>query len=178
MDRDERARIFCSLELPDDVVDAFVVWQASLGDGRFRLVPRENLHVTLAFLGRTPVDRIDEVVGALRDVARDALQPAFEVDRYRETANVGMLACGDEDGRGARLAAALGARLENAGLYRPERRPWLPHVTVVRFRKRPLLRPRLPELGSFVTSDAAVNMSVLRPTGAQYTKIDSVALGG
>jgi len=178
VDRDERARIFCSLELPESVVDALVRWQTTLGDGCFRLVPRENLHVTLAFLGRTPVDRIDEVVGVLRDVAHDALRPAFEVDRYRETASVGMLVCGDEDGRGARLAAALGTSLENAGLYRRERRPWLPHVTVVRFREPPRLQPRLPKLGSFVTSDAAVNMSVLRPTGAQYTKIDSLALGG
>ena len=89
-----------------------------------------------------------------------------------------MLVLKDLTGAATRLADDLFARLESAGLYRPERRPWLPHVTVVRFRERPRLRPRLPELGPFVTSDAAVNMSVLRPTGAQYTKIESVALGG
>jgi hypothetical protein len=47
----------------------------------------------------------------------------------------------------------------------------------VRFRHRPRLSPPLPELEPFVTSDAAVYMSVLRPSGAQYSILESVAIG-
>jgi hypothetical protein len=51
-------------------------------------------------------------------------------------------------------------------------------VTVIRFRQRPRLQPELPNLAPFVPSDAAVYLSRLRPGGAQYEVLESVALGG
>ena len=89
-----------------------------------------------------------------------------------------MLVCDDADGRATRLAEGLHERLERLGVYERERREWLPHVTVVRFRRRPRLQPQLPDLEPFVTSEAAVYMSVLRPSGAQYEVLQSVALEG
>ena len=61
-------------------------------------------------------------------------------------------------------------------MYEREGRPWLPHVTVLRFRSRPRLDPPVPDLGQFRPSDAAVYMSALRPTGAQYRVLESVPL--
>jgi 2'-5' RNA ligase len=89
-----------------------------------------------------------------------------------------MLVLDDEGGRATRIAEDLQERLEGIGVYRRERRPWLPHITVVRFRERPRLRPPVPDLGAFGPSDAAVYHSALRPDGAQYTVLESVALGG
>jgi 2'-5' RNA ligase len=89
-----------------------------------------------------------------------------------------MLVCDDEGGRATSLAGDLHARLERLGVYERERREWLPHLTVIRFRERPRLQPPLPELEPVVTSEAAVYMSVLRPSGAQYEVLQSVALGG
>ena len=63
-------------------------------------------------------------------------------------------------------------------VYEREQRPWLPHLTVVRFRERPRLRPPLPDLGEVSPSDAAVYHSLLRSTGAQYAVVESFALGG
>ena len=48
-----------------------------------------------------------------------------------------MLALDDERGRAGRLARDLHGRLEALGVYEPERREWLPHVTVLRFKTRP-----------------------------------------
>ena len=62
--------------------------------------------------------------------------------------------------------------------YRREQRRWLPHVTVVRFRERPRAWPDVPELPGFSPSDAAVYLSRLRPTGAQYVVLESFGLGG
>jgi 2'-5' RNA ligase len=84
----------------------------------------------------------------------------------------------DIDGRGGLLAEALATRLEELGVYRPERRPWLPHVTVARFRRPPGLRSELPRLGEVSPSEAALYTSVLRRTGAQYEIRESVPLGG
>ena len=77
-----------------------------------------------------------------------------------------------------RLFCALTLPDEALGVYRREARPWLSHVTVLRFRRAPRLRPSLPELGAFSPSGAAVYHSVLRPGGAQYDVLHFVALGG
>ena len=89
-----------------------------------------------------------------------------------------MLTFDDEGGAATVIAERLHEALEELGVYRREARPWLPHVTVLRFRDRPRLRPELPELGDVVPSAAAVFISRLRPGGAEYESVESVALGG
>jgi 2'-5' RNA ligase len=178
---DERVRLFCALPLPTDAVENVVRWQEEelSGAAGARLVGPENLHVTLAFLGSTPTDRVDEVVGSLSEAARGVEeQIVLRVREYRETRSVGMLALADEGGRAAGLADGLQARLEALGLYRSEKRPWLAHLTVLRFRARPRLGPAPPDLGGVSPSEAALYHSVLRPGGAQYVTVESVLLGG
>jgi 2'-5' RNA ligase len=173
----ERLRLFCALRLPDAGLDRLERWQSEqLREGR--VVPREHLHVTLAFLGSTPSTELAAVAGALGEAAAQAGEIVFSAARYRETRSVGMIVLEDETGEGARVAEALFDRLERLDLYEREGRPWLPHVTVLRFRSRPRLDPPLPDLGQFRPSDAAVYMSALRPTGAQYRVLESVPLGG
>jgi RNA 2',3'-cyclic 3'-phosphodiesterase len=175
----DRLRLFCALQLPNAVLDALERWQAEhLGDGGGRIVPREHLHVTLAFLGSRPASELEAVRGALRDAAREAGEIVFSAQRYRETRSVGMVVLEDETGEGGRLAARLFERLEELGVYEREKRSWLPHVTVLRFRSPPRLRPPVPDLGTFSPSDAAVYHSLLRPSGAQYEILETVALGG
>lgn len=169
-----RIRLFCALRLPEPVLDELVAWQAqAVGGADARLVPRPNLHVTLAFLGWWPAERVGEVTETLRTRAGGIPPPVFAAKRYRETRSVGMVVLSEDRG-----AARLAYGLQRDLLGQVERRPWLPHVTVVRFRDRPRLRPEIPELGTFRTSDAAVYHSVLRSTGAQYEVLESVALGG
>jgi RNA 2',3'-cyclic 3'-phosphodiesterase len=176
----ERLRLFCALRLPADTVEELWRWQAEAfgGAGDVRVLGREQLHVTLAFLGSRPTGELDAIAAELRAAALAAGPATLTVRGYRETRSVGMLALEDEGGRAASLAANLHERLERLGIYEQERRAWLPHLTVIRFRERPRLHPPLPELGSFMTSEAAVYMSVLRPSGAQYEVLQSVALEG
>jgi RNA 2',3'-cyclic 3'-phosphodiesterase len=173
----ERLRLFCALRLPNSTLDRLEAWQAEhLRAGR--VVPRDHLHITLAFLGSTPAHELQPVAGALGEAAAPAGEIVFSATRYRETRSVGMVVLEDETGEGERLAEGLFDRLERLGVYEREQRPWLPHVTVLRFRSRPRLDPPVPDLGQFRPSDAAVYMSALRPTGAQYRVLESVPLGG
>ena len=173
----ERARLFCGLRLPDEALDVLSEWQDShIRSGR--PVPRGHLHVTLAFLGHRPVAELEPILGALRESAAAAGPIRLVPERYRETRSVGMLELTDPGGGAERLADDLQRRLEELGVYERERRTWLPHLTVVRFRERPRLRPPLPDLGEVVPSDAAVFLSRLRPSGAEYFVVESFALGG
>jgi RNA 2',3'-cyclic 3'-phosphodiesterase len=174
----ERLRLFLALRLPEHVLDAVAAWQAQLPAG-VRVVPRDHLHVTLAFLGSRPADELEAIVGALRTAA--ASPPAdlpLAASRYRETRSVAMLVLEDPSGGATALAGDVQARLEALGAYRREERPWRPHLTVARFRERPRLRLDPPTMGTFVPSDAAAYLSRLHPGGAQYAVLESVGLGG
>lgn len=177
MASDEHIRLFCALQLPEAAVVAIAGWQVEHLSGG-RIVPADHLHVTLAFLGSRPRS---EQPGIVRELGRAAAASGLvrlRLERYRETSSVGMLVFEDSGGAGSALARALGAGLERIGAYRPEQRPWLPHVTVTRFRARPGLEPPLPVLGAVDAVRAALYCSTLRPTGARYDVLETVALGG
>lgn len=175
---DERPRLFLALRLPEHVLDALEAWQADALAGGGRVLARDHLHVTLAFLGHRPATEVDGILAALRDAVAGARGFELEPLRYRETRSVGMLVFADPSGEARGLAAALHGRLEALGVYEREQRPWLPHVTVLRFRTPPRLRPPLPALGRFAPSEAAAFLSRLHPSGAQYEVLDAVSLGG
>jgi 2'-5' RNA ligase len=171
---DERLRLFCALCLPDETVAHLVRWQARELRGGRAVVPGKR-HVTLAFLGGRPAAELPAIAGLLRDVATGAAGLQLRLRGYRETRSVGMLTFDDEGGGATALAERLQEGLEELGVYRREARPWLPHVTVLRFRNRPRLRPELPELGEVVPADAAVFISRLRPGGAEDESVETVA---
>jgi 2'-5' RNA ligase len=174
---DERLRLFLALRLPDDALDVLERWGAAELSGG-RVVPREHLHVTLAFLGSRPAAELPGIEQALADASAAAAPIALAPVRWRETRSVGMVVLEDEGGAATELAGDLHERLETLGVYEREARPWLPHVTVLRFRERPRLRPPLPRLGRFAPSDAAAYLSRLHPSGARYEVLESYALGG
>ena len=171
---DDRIRLFLALEVPDDVANELVQWgQRSLACGRVL----ESFHVTLAFLGSQPQSVVEPIVNLLRREAA-ATEP-FELEPvgYRETRSVGMLVLADPSGRAAALADRVQRSLERLGVYERERRPWLPHVTVLRFRNRPRLDPPLPGIRAFAPSEAAALLSRLHPSGARYEVLESCSIG-
>ncbi len=183
VEESERLRLFCALRLHDAVIERLEPWQHEHLSGG-RLVRPEDLHITLAFLGSRPRSELPAITTQLREAAKRAKRPRLSVWRYHETSRVGMLVLqegnlvlreGNPDA--AFLAADLQQRLETLGVFRREHRPWKAHITVIRFRERPRLDPPLPDLGTVRPSDAAVYMSILRPTGAQYEVLESVPLG-
>jgi 2'-5' RNA ligase len=194
---DERLRLFCALQLPDETVGELTAWQAvnlqagkrdagtlDVGKPRGgRIVPPENLHVTLAFLGSRPAGEVPAIVGALRAAAAAAGPIELRPLRYRETGSVGMIVLKDVTGSATILAEDLTARLERLGAYRSERRPWLPHVTVLRFKERAGLTPEATNIRSIHVVRSALYRSVLgrgpaEHSGATYDALKTAALGG
>src|SRR5205085_1498642 len=78
-----------------------------------RVVPREHLHITVAFLGHRPAGELEDVLRELRAAAGSAqedlrLAPA----RYRETRSVAMLALNDVGGGATAFADDVQAQIE------------------------------------------------------------------
>jgi RNA 2',3'-cyclic 3'-phosphodiesterase len=171
---DERLRLFLALQIPEDAVTAIAEWQVRELSGR--LVPRESMHVTLAFLGSRPAHELPTILRVLEEAARNAVPPLFDVVRWRERRAAGMLELRDRHGTAAaEIARDVQAPLAELGIFRLENRDWLPHVTVLRYRQPPRLRPELPEL-AFVPSGVAAFLSRLHPSGALYEVLESFRL--
>jgi 2'-5' RNA ligase len=182
----DRIRLFCALQLPAATARELVEWQrehlqaaAQNRSGRgARIVPPENLHVTLAFLGSRPADELSAISGAVAEAAAAIGPVRLRPAGYREGRSVGMIVYEDVTGAATELADNLRERLERLGAYRREARPWLPHVTVLRFNDRPGLAPSVENIRSISAVRAALYSSALRPSGAQYDVLETVALGG
>lgn len=171
---DGRLRLFLALQLPRAVEDALREWgDRHLRGGRVL----DHFHVTLTFLGSQPRDAVPAVGELLAREAAASRPFLLEPVRYRETRSVGMLVLADPSGEATRLAERVQIGLERLGVYERERRPWLPHVTVLRFRERPRLVPPLPEIDPFAPSGAAAFLSRLHPSGARYEVLESCAIG-
>ena len=117
---DARIRLFCALRLPEDVLDRLAAWQGRHVPADVRAVPRENLHVTLAFLGARPAGEVDAIAGELSAAAAAAGPIELATERYRETRSVGMVVLADAGGAATALADDLAGRLARLGVYRPE----------------------------------------------------------
>jgi RNA 2',3'-cyclic 3'-phosphodiesterase len=173
----DRIRLFCALQLPDDARAELAGWAAArLQEGR--LVRADDLHVTLAFLGHRPADELPRLAAELRRASRDGAAAELRPLRYRETRGVGMIVLEDVGGAATALAADLQERLERLGAYRREARPWLPHVTVQRFRRPAGERPVVANMRSIHVVRSALYRSLLGPGGARYDVLETAALGG
>jgi 2'-5' RNA ligase len=135
----ERVRLFVALELSDQALHALVRWrEEALRDLEgLRLIEPEHLHVTLCFLGwrdAAEVQAIEEACNrASRSIAELELGPSIWLPPRRpRVLAVELLEAG---GTLASCQAALAGELECGGFYRPEKRPFRPHVTVARVRR-------------------------------------------
>ena len=173
------ARLFVALDLPADVRDAL----AALVPDRpeLRPVPVEALHVTLVFIGHRPEEDVPSVATAVRDSVgglRAATLRGGEVVPIPRRGRPRLFALDlvDEGGRAAYVQAAVSRALEP--WYEPEKRPFWPHVTLARVRKRERARPLdvEPPAGEFVASEVTLYRSRLSPKGASYEAIERVKL--
>ncbi|HSS03974.1 MAG TPA: RNA 2',3'-cyclic phosphodiesterase [Solirubrobacterales bacterium] len=185
-----RARLFVALDLPDPVRAAIAGWgREALADPALRPVAPESLHITLAFLGYLPEREIELLAAIVREAAGRAPtielgDPAPRPERGRPrlfalpVASPGTIA----------LQRGLEEKLVAARLYKPEKRPFWPHVTVARVRReergsqRPAPVSRLPQalpqalLQLAVCRRMKLYRSELQPQGAQYTPLAQVEL--
>jgi 2'-5' RNA ligase len=187
-----RARLFVALDLPEKVRNGVVAWgREALGDPALRPVAPESLHVTLAFLGHRPEKEIEQIAAAVRESAAPAPWLELRDPEQRPPRGRARLYALPAISPGTEaLQAGLEQRLVNEGFYKPEKRPFWPHVTVARVRpeargsRRPAVvsEPPGPLPGELAEPRIAVRMtlyrSVLQPSGARYVPLAQVELPG
>ena len=177
-------RLFLALDLPASVRAALARWaEAELPDD-LRPPREENLHVTLAFLGwreGREADVIwDAASRAVAELALPRLEPGAVLPVPRRRPRLVALDLTDATGTAAGWHRAVSDALARDGLYRPEKRPFWPHVTLARARRGARVRaPRSsPELAPFVADALTLYRSDLSRDGARYTALERVGERG
>lgn len=171
----ERLRLFVACDLPREVERAVAGWQREeLGrHDDLRILPA--LHLTLAFLGSVASARVPDLERVLGGIAWGRAECGFGEPLFLPAhgrRRVVALALDDPAGVLRRLQADVAAGLAAEGLYEPEKRPWLPHVTVARFR-----RPGHPfslqnvNIGRFGVVRMVLYSSHLERAGAVHTPV-------
>lgn len=187
-----RARLFVALDLPAEMREGVVAWgREALVDPALRPVAPESLHITLAFLGHMPEKEIGQIAAMVRECAGPAPWVELRDPEQRPPRGRARVYALPAISPGAEaLQIGLSRGLEEAGFYRPEKRPFWPHVTVARVRpeargsRRPAVvsEPpgKLPEqlLEARVCRRMTLYRSELKPTGAQYVPLAHVELPG
>jgi RNA 2',3'-cyclic 3'-phosphodiesterase len=193
-----RARLFVALDLPDRVREGLVAWQReALTDPALRPVSPEALHVTLCFLAYQPERDIERIAEVMRSVDLRRVQLRFKEEPAAVPPNRPRLFAADAESEDAiDLQAELSDRLEAKRFYRPEKRPFWPHVTVARIkpakrsasdrrgrrRGRPMRVETLPKAlpaglcEPFGAVRVTLYRSLLRPTGAEYVSLAALDL--
>ena len=186
-----RARLFVALDLPQDVRAGLVDWQrTALADPALRVVRPEALHMTLVFLGYHAEKEVKVIAKTAFDV--DSPAPAVELSADPVGVPSGkrprlIALAANSDGTVA-LQKQIEDRLVEAGYYKPEKRPFWPHLTVARVkpeapgsRKPALIRTAphpLPEhmFRFFRPTRLVLFKSHLRRTGAEYEAMAELEL--
>jgi 2'-5' RNA ligase len=174
-DDEATLRLFVAGDLPEETRRAIATWQRRALGGRDGLRLNHALHITLAFLGEVAAARVPELTEALSHVrvrpCRVAVvEPVFLP--VRGAKRVVALRLADGDGELARLQAGVTAALAGTGLYEARPRPWLPHLTVARYR-----RPGHPfslqnvNIPRFCVVRAVLYSSLLERAGAVHTPL-------
>jgi 2'-5' RNA ligase len=179
-------RVFVAIELPAPVrrklIEHVDRLRDSIPDARASWIREENLHLTLKFLGDTPVTKVEALAQAAQR-AGSTVSP-FEIiiggcGAFPPRGQPRVLWIGIEDhaGKLASLQTALEDECAKAGFPREER-PFHPHLTIARIRK-PHDSRHLAAVHKQIgfdpetvrASELAVIRSELRSEGSRHTII-------
>jgi RNA 2',3'-cyclic 3'-phosphodiesterase len=172
--------MFVALDLPSEARAALAAWRDELVEGRRELRPvrEEALHVTLVFLGWQDEKAADAIAEAAFGAAREAAAaPVLRAGDVRplppRAPRLFALDLSDEEGRATAVQGAVSDALESGRWYRPEKRPFWPHLTLARVKRgerrvAPLPDAPPPPGEEFTANELTLYRSTLRPQGALY----------
>jgi 2'-5' RNA ligase len=182
-------RAFIAIDLDPQVIDTIchVIDNLKPRIPAIRWVSKANLHLTVKFLGNVKEAQVEAIAAALREQLH--LFPRFTINAkglgvFPERGRPKILWIGLTGNRLAQLAATVESALLPLG-FALEKRSFTPHLTIGRWRqfdrppltlKQELEHWRYHECGYSTVDQVILFQSVLKPEGAVYSRLQTVAL--
>ena len=185
-----KVRLFIAIPIPDDIREEII--NNTKLDGNFRITKKENLHITVLFLGDTDESRIPEISKQIEDAVKDYSPFEINVSQFGQfppkgyprivyvTGNNPRLGKTPAEGSDKliQLANNIRANLKKLGFY--DDKPFTYHVTVARPRERSssgsITLPELKNKLCYKVEKVVLYKSDLRPGGPVYTEVWSKEL--
>jgi 2'-5' RNA ligase len=186
-----RHRIFIAINLPEKIKEELLSFQRKFSELPARWVKKENLHITLAFLGYVKDEDIPKIIEITKNVAKN--HSPFSI-------NLIKVCYGPPKIKPPRMVWVIGEKNENLWKLQEnlknalmemkitqleeEGRGFVPHITLARIRKwefkqiEPEERPEIDEdvNFSFEVKSIEIMESHLKRRGAEYTVLESCPL--
>jgi 2'-5' RNA ligase len=171
--------MFVALDLPSAARSVLASWRDALTAARSDLRPvrEESLHVTLVFLGWQDEQAAERIAAAAFEACSGMPAARLRAGAVRplppRAPRLFALDLEDEEGRAGAVQAAVSDALEAGRWYRPEKRPFWPHITLARVKRgvrraAPLDAGPAPPGEPFDAREITLYRSTLRPQGALY----------
>jgi len=187
----KRKRIFIAINLPDSIKEALIAFGKKWPELPVRWTKKENLHLTLAFIGYVSDEELLEICKITEDVA--SRHSPFEVNLTKiiygppkKMPPRMIWVQGEKSEEFASLREDLEKSLASSDHIRflPENRAFSPHITLARLRTwewrrfEPEERPEVNEDIDlfFKVNSIEVMESQLKRGGAEYTILESIPL--
>lgn len=171
-------RLFVALPIPENIKDGLIEEQnklkGSIADASW--VNRENIHITLKFIGETETD-LERIKSSIRSCIGENLGQEITVEG---TGTFGrpprVVWAGISKGRES-LSDIMRCLDKSLGSHSQEKP--VPHITLCRLRssaKSPLVSSK-KAFGSFVASEILLMQSKLSSQGPAYSVVESFRIG-
>ncbi len=183
-------RAFIAVRIEADMVQKISEAQSQLKRnlGGIRWVRKENLHLTLKFLGQVEENRITPIMTALEEALRAI--PRFTMSGrgigvFPDIKTARILWVGLKSEKLSSLATAVEVAVETIGFKR-EKRDFSPHLTIGRWRsfkgqseqlKQEVERWKDYNFGESQVEETVFFQSILKPQGAEYSPLGIIPLG-
>jgi 2'-5' RNA ligase len=185
-------RIFIAINLPEKVKQSLFFYQSKWPELPSRWTRKENLHITLVFIGYVRDEELPDICNVVRETASKNKPFSIILKRicYGPTDKkpVRMVwAEGEKSAEVAKLQRDLENSLtEGVPRFEGESRAYSPHITLARLKTwefKAMEPTERPEISEDISLDFEVNSvelmeSHLKRSGAEYSVLESFPLKG
>lgn len=177
-----RAFVAVDIERPEIIAKLEEIQrEIQSSEADLRLVERENLHITMRFLGDISSSMADRIVDMLKQIKFEAFTASLHgVGVFPKMAFPRVIWAGVNKGKEnlVDIYRQLDAGLDQVG-FRPEHESYTPHITLFRVRSgrhreslvEVLLNLRETELGELDIKAIQLKRSILTPKGPIYSTL-------
>ena len=184
-------RTFIAINLPEKIKNRLVGFQVKHSSLPARWTKKENLHITLLFIGSVKTEEIPDISESVKQTVQKHNACLINLNKIcygppKKMPPRMVWAVGDKSEEIGRLYKELKSSLFTSNLenFKPDNRAYYPHITLARIRKwefkriEPEERPEIEEDISltFEVNSIEIMESQLKKRGPEYTILESIPL--
>jgi len=185
----QRRRIFTAINLPENIKNKLVPYQRKWADLPVRWTIKDNLHITLVFIGYAGENETYQICKSVKNTVKNHEPFAINLERIVIGPPNKPPRLFWVEGEKSESLADLKNDLENnllnsdSGYKQKQVRPFRPHITLGRIKQSRWKKlESVPEINerfrhNFLVESIEVMQSDLKRTGAEYSVLESAQLG-